>query len=43
MRSQTEIRQDITNVIIDSLNSNLLPPWRKTWSNVPILPACIPA
>ena len=38
MRSQTEIRQDITNAIIESLKSNSLPPWRKTWANDPNAP-----
>ena len=33
MRTQSEIRQDITNAIIDCLNNNSLPPWRRTWSD----------
>lgn len=35
MRSQTEIRQGITNAIIESLSSNSLPPWRRTWNDDP--------
>lgn len=35
MRNQTDIRQDITNAIIDTLNNNSLPPWRKPWSDDP--------
>jgi len=32
MRSQTDIRNDITNAIIECLSSgNGLPPWRRTW------------
>lgn len=38
MRSQTEIRQDITNAIIESLKSNSLPPWRRTWNDDPNSP-----
>ncbi|MCD0459547.1 ArdC family protein [Roseiconus lacunae] len=39
MRSQTDIRQDITNAIIECLKSNAaLPPWRKTWSDDPNAP-----
>tara|TARA_R110002096_G_scaffold96673_6_gene215704 strand:- start:634 stop:1539 length:906 start_codon:yes stop_codon:yes gene_type:complete len=33
--NQTEIRQQITNQIIDSLTNVKLPPWRKPWSNDP--------
>ena len=35
MRTQNDIRQDITNAIIESLNSNSLPPWRRTWNDDP--------
>jgi antirestriction protein ArdC len=38
MRSQTEIRQDITNAIIDALTNGNLPPWRKSWANDPNAP-----
>lgn len=38
MRSQTEIRQDITNAIIDALTNGNLPPWRKPWANDPNAP-----
>ena len=31
MRSQTEIRQQITSTIIDALASGDLPPWRKPY------------
>jgi antirestriction protein ArdC len=32
MPSQTEIRQSITNQIIDALKSGCLPPWRRPWA-----------
>lgn len=32
MSSQSELRQQITNQIIDALKSEKLPPWRKPWS-----------
>jgi antirestriction protein ArdC len=32
MPSQNEIRQNITDQIIQALQSNALPPWRKPWS-----------
>jgi antirestriction protein ArdC len=35
MASQTEIRQRITNQIIDALKSGNLPPWRKPWASHP--------
>lgn len=39
MRSQTDIRNDITNAIIECLKSNAaLPPWRRTWSDDPNAP-----
>ena len=33
MPSQIEIRQRITNQIIDALKSGNLPPWRKPWAS----------
>ena len=33
MPSQTEIRQRITDQIIESLKSGKLPPWRKPWAS----------
>lgn len=33
MASQTELRQDITNRIIEALKSGNLPPWRQPWSS----------
>ena len=33
MASQTELRQRITNQIIDALKSGNLPPWRKPWAS----------
>lgn len=38
MQSQTELRQTITNTIIDALKNGGLPPWRKTWSDDPNAP-----
>ncbi|WP_161604787.1 ArdC family protein [Roseiconus nitratireducens] len=38
MRSQNDIRQDITNSIIESLSNGSLPPWRKPWSDDPNSP-----
>lgn len=38
MRSQSEIRQDITDAIIDALTNGDLPPWRKPWCNDPNAP-----
>ncbi len=37
MRTQTDIRHDITNAIIDALQnpSGSLPPWRKPWRDDP--------
>ena len=35
MANQTEIRQQITDQIIESLADGNLPPWRKPWSNDP--------
>ena len=32
MRSQTEIRQQITDTIIEALTNGNLPPWRKPWA-----------
>lgn len=33
MASQTELRQDVTNRIIEALKSGNLPPWRQPWSS----------
>lgn len=33
MQSQTELRQTITNTIIEALRNGGLPPWRKPWSD----------
>ena len=33
MSTQTELRQEITNRIIESLKSGNLPPWRPSWSS----------
>lgn len=33
MRSQADIRRNVTEQIIESLNNGGLPPWRKTWSD----------
>lgn len=38
MQSQTELRQTITNTIIDALKNGGLPPWRKPWSDDPNAP-----
>lgn len=38
MPSQTEIRQQITNRIIEALKNGSLPPWRKPWSDDPNAP-----
>ena len=38
MQSQTDLRQTITNTIIDALKNGGLPPWRKPWSNDPNAP-----
>ncbi len=35
MPSQTEIRQRITNQIIEALKSGSLPPWRQPWASHP--------
>jgi antirestriction protein ArdC len=35
MPSQTELRQRITNQIIDALKSGNLPPWRQPWASHP--------
>jgi len=35
MPSQTEIRQRITNQIIEALQSGSLPPWRQPWASSP--------
>ena len=38
MQTQSDIRQTITNTIIDALKNGGLPPWRKPWSNDPNAP-----
>jgi antirestriction protein ArdC len=38
MRSQADIRQNVTEQIIESLKNGGLPPWRKTWSDDPNAP-----
>src|ERR1700733_14593849 len=35
MSTQTEIRQRITNQIIEALKSGKLPPWRQPWASNP--------
>lgn len=41
MRSQNDIRQDITNAIIDALTNDTLPPWRKPWADDPNSPGLV--
>jgi len=36
--SQTEIRQHVTNQIVESLTNGDLPPWRQPWNNDPNAP-----
>lgn len=38
MKTQAEIRRDVTQQIIDALKNGGLPPWRKTWSDDPNAP-----
>jgi len=38
MQTQSDIRNSITNTIIDALKNGGLPPWRKPWSNDPNAP-----
>jgi antirestriction protein ArdC len=38
MQTQNEIRNSITNTIIEALSDGGLPPWRKPWSNDPNAP-----
>jgi antirestriction protein ArdC len=38
MQTQNDIRNSITNTIIDALKNGGLPPWRKPWSNDPNAP-----
>ena len=38
MQSQNDIRNTITNTIIDALKNGGLPPWRKPWSDDPNAP-----
>jgi len=38
MRSQADIRKNVTDQIIQSLKSDGLPPWRRTWSDDPNAP-----
>jgi antirestriction protein ArdC len=38
MQSQNDLRQTITNTIIEALKSGGLPPWRQPWSNDPNAP-----
>ena len=38
MSSQTEIRQHVTNQIVEALTNGDLPPWRKPWNNDPNAP-----
>src|SRR3954452_15550947 len=33
MQSQTELRQTITNTIIEALKDGRLPPWRRPWAD----------
>jgi antirestriction protein ArdC len=39
MQSQSDLRQQITNTIIDALKNGGLPPWRKPWSDDPNAPS----
>ena len=38
MRTQSDIRNDITACIIDALQNSTLPPWRKPWADDPNSP-----
>jgi antirestriction protein ArdC len=38
MLSQTDLRQNITNTIVEALTSGGLPPWRKMWADDPNAP-----